>query len=121
MIKDSNIIADLTENFAVRIMNLYQYLLKVGLKEKLADQILRSGTSIGANVAESIHAPSRKDFANKLNIALKEADETKYWLSIFHRAKYLNADEYESINNDCLRIIGTLVKILKTTKNKVVN
>ena len=116
--KDSNIIVELTENFAVRIMNLHKYLLEEKLSEKLSDQILRSGTSIGANVAESIHAPSRKDFANKLNIALKEADETKYWLGVFHRSDYLNDDEYESINNDCLKIIGTLVKILNTTRNK---
>ena len=86
----------------------------------MAKQILRSGTSIGANVAESIYAQSRPDFISKFKIALKEARETEYWLDLLHATNYIDDKAFESMNNDCGKIIGTLVKIINTTtKNEV--
>ena len=82
----------------------------------LPKQLLRSGTSIGANVRESVNAQSRMDFINKLNIALKEANETEYWLELLHESDYLNEDEFTSIYDDCGKIAATLTKIIKTTK-----
>lgn len=111
-----NVISELSQDFAVRIVRLFKYLKDVKLEPKLAEQVLRSGTSIGANIAESTHAQSRKDFINKLCIALKEADETKYWLMLFHRTNFIDDIQYNSLNEDCRRIIGTLVKIINTTK-----
>jgi four helix bundle protein len=79
-------------------------------------QLLRCGTSIGANVAESEHAQSRADFASKLNIALKEAAETDYWLRLLHEADYLNDKEFQSVFADCKEIERLLASIVKTTK-----
>jgi len=77
---------------------------------------LRSGTCIGANVKESIHAQSTADFINKLSIALKEADETEYWLELLHASDIINDEEFKSLSNDTKQIIGTIVKIIKKTK-----
>lgn len=85
----------------------------------LSKQMLRSGTSIGANVRESVNAQSRMDFINKLNIALKEANETEYWLELLHESGYLNDSEYVSVYNDCGKIAATLTKIIKTTKSAI--
>ena len=80
-------------------------------------QLLRCGTSIGANVAESQHAQSRADFTSKLNIALKEAAETDYWLRLLHEAGYLNDTEFQSVFADCKEIESILASIVKSTKN----
>ena len=82
----------------------------------MARQLLRAGTSIGANVAESEHAQSRPDFLSKLNIALKEAAETDYWLRLLHETDYLSNEEYMSIIADCKEIEKLLAAIVKTTK-----
>ena len=111
-----NVIQDLSFHFAVRIVKFYKHLTESKKVYVLSKQILRSGTSIGANVRESIHAQSTVDFISKLNIALKEADETEYWLELLHAAEIINADEFTSLSNDAKQIIGTLVKIIKTTK-----
>ena len=79
--------------------------------------VLRSGTSIGANIRESVNAQSRMDFINKLNIALKEANETEYWLELLYESDFLNEEEYMSIYNDCGKIAATLTKIIRTTKS----
>ncbi|MCR5159291.1 MAG: four helix bundle protein [Prevotella sp.] len=102
--------------FAIRIIKLYKYLKENKQVYVLSKQVLRSGTSIGANVRESVNAQSRMDFINKLNIALKEANETEYWLELLHESDYLNEDEFTSIYNDCGKIAATLTKIIKTTK-----
>lgn len=103
-------------HFAVRIVNLCR-LLRDGQNEYiLSKQLMRSGTSIGANVAEAQQAQSRPDFANKMNIALKEAYETNYWLRLLHETTYLSTKEYESIIADCLELERLLVAIVKTAK-----
>ena len=83
------VIANLSMDFALRIVNLYKYLIDEKNEYVMSKQLLRSGTSIGANIAESEHAQSKADFISKLYIALKEANETKYWLSLLEKANYL--------------------------------
>jgi four helix bundle protein len=102
--------------FALRIIRLYNYLKQEKQVYVLSKQLLRSGTSIGANVRESVNAQSRMDFINKLNIALKEANESEYWLELLHESNYLDDQQFESIYNDCGKIVATLTKIIKTTK-----
>ena len=83
--------------FALRIIRLYNYLKEEKQVYVLSKQVLRSGTSIGANIRESVNAQSRMDFINKLNIALKEANETEYWLELLHESDYLDDTQFESI------------------------
>lgn len=118
VVKEDNIIAEKTKMFAIRIIRLYQHLNKnnKGAIEVLFRQLLRCGTSIGANVHEALRAQSKKDFESKLNIALKEASETNYWLEIFTETGYLTKDEYTSIDSDCIEIIKILTAILNTSK-----
>jgi four helix bundle protein len=117
---ENNLIAELAKTFALRIISLAQYLLEEHkydfVLQVLVKQVTRSGTSIGANIFESKNAQSRADFINKLNIALKEADETKYWLTLLHESRYLSDKEFVSIVNDNNIIIGILVRIIKTTR-----
>ena len=102
--------------FAIRIVNLYKYLRKEKKEFVLSKQLLRSGTSIGANVAESQQGQSRADFVAKLNISLKEAAETDYWLRLLHATDYLSDEEYLSVHNDCRELEKMLTAIIKTTK-----
>ena len=95
-----NIIEDKSFDFAVRIVNLYKYLVDEQKEYVMSKQLLRSGTSIGANVAESKRAQTRPDFHTKLTIASKEANETYYWLRLLHRTEYLSDKEFESIEKD---------------------
>ena len=115
--RTDNQILNESKAFALRVIRLYQYLKEQKQVFVLSKQLLRSGTSIGANVRESVNAQSRMDFINKLNIALKETNETVYWLELLHESGYLNEDEYSSIYNDCGRIAAILTKIIKTTKS----
>ena len=110
-----NPIVDLTYQFGVRIVKFYKYLTTKQVYV-LSKQLLRCGTSIGANVHESIHAQSKADFISKMNIALKEADETDYWLRLLRDSDVINEQEYVSLQKDVKQIIGTLVKIIKTSK-----
>ncbi len=111
----NNPIVDLSFNFGVRIIKFYKYLVTKNVYV-LSKQILRCGTSIGANVNESIHAQSRADFISKMNIDLKEADETEYWLKLLWKSEVITEDEYQSLSKDVKQIIGTLVKIIKNSK-----
>ena len=111
-----NPIVDLSFNFGVRIVKFYKYLTDKQVYV-LSKQLLRCGTSIGANVHESIHAQSRADFISKMNIALKEADETDYWLRLLKEAEIIKEKEFISLQKDVKQIIGTLVKIIKNTKS----
>ncbi len=111
-----NKILDISFNFSVRVVKLYQYLLDNKVNYVIPMQILRSGTSIGANVNESVYAQSKKDFIAKMYIALKEANETKYWLQLLHSSNYINEKIYDSMLTDNKNIIGTLVNIIKTAK-----
>ena len=103
--------------FAVRIVKLYKH-LRVAKKEfVLSKQLLRSGTSIGANVAEAQQAQSRADFISKLNIALKEAAETNYWLRLLQATDFLSDAEFHSVHNDCRELEKILTSILKSARN----
>lgn len=112
----ANIIAQKSEDFAVRIINLSLYLENERDEHIIARQIFRSGTSVGANVAESENAQSKSDFISKLNIALKEADETAYWLRLLKRTGYLSLDLFDSIYPDIIEIIAILISSIKTAK-----
>ena len=112
---DNQILID-SKAFALRIINLYRFLKDEKQVYVLSKQVLRSGTSIGANVRESVNAQSRMDFVNKLNIALKEANETEYWLELLHESGMLDDNQFGSIYDDCNKIVATLTKIIKTTK-----
>ena len=111
-----NPIVDLSYNFGVRIVKFYQYLTNKQIYV-LSKQVLRCGTSIGANVHESIHAQSKADFISKMNIALKEADETDYWLRLLRDSNVIEEEEFKSLQKDVKQIIGTLVKIIKNSKD----
>ena len=97
----------------MRIVNLYKYLCAEKSEYVMSKQILRSGTSIGANVREAIRGQSRADFGAKMNIALKEACETEYWLELLYKTDYIEKEQYESIYNDCKEIIRILTAIVK--------
>ena len=112
----SNIVLEKSKDFAIRIVNLYKYLNDDKKEYVLSKQVLRSGTSIGAKVAEAQNAQSRADFQSKLNIALKEATETKYWLRLLEATDYLSKLEFESVISDCEeieKILSSSVKKLK--------
>ena len=112
-----SIITDKSFQFAVRIVKLCKHLRNRKKEYTLSKQLLRSGTSIGANAAEAQQAQSKPDFISKLSIALKETTETKYWLKLLHATEYLTEVEFQSINADCIEIEKILVSILKSAKN----
>lgn len=112
-----NIIQIKSFQFAVRIIKLYIHLSKTKKEFVLSKQILRSGTSIGANVEEAIGAQSKKDFIAKLSIAYKESRETKYWLRLLNETNFISKEEFNSIINDLEEILRILGKIQKTSKN----
>ena len=99
--------------FAVRIVNLCKYLQKTKQEYVISKQIYKSGTSIGANVAEAQRAQSTADFVSKMKIALKEANETQYWLQLLHETKYLTDKEFDSIHSDMVEILKILTAICK--------
>ena len=117
MKRDRSLLLTKSENFAGRIIKMYQYLTDQKKELIISKQILRSGTSIGANITESRNAQSTADFTHKLSIALKEADETVYWLKNLYKGGYLNEKEYESINHDADELVRLLVSSLKTLKD----
>lgn len=114
-----NLIYDKSFKFAIRIVNLYKYLSKDKKEFILSKQILRSGTSIGANINEAIQASSKRDFLMKMNIALKEASETQYWLKLLKETEYITENAFESIFDECKQLNNLLVSIVKTTKERL--
>ena len=112
-----NIVLDKSFDFAVRVVNLYKYLCNEKREFILSKQLLRSGTSIGANLKEAVQGQSKKDFLSKMNIALKEASESEYWIELLLKTEYLNEKEGNSMLNDCVEIKKLLHSIVKTTKN----
>ena len=116
--KMKNIILEKTEEFGKKISRLNIYLIKEKHEYTRSDQILRSGTSIGANVTEGTYAQSHADFISKMSIVFKEAQETKYWLNILYDSQFITTDEYTSLLNDNMDIIRILASILKSAKNK---
>ena len=117
--RKENIIIAKSDVYSNRILKLYQYLTDVKHEFVISKQIMRSGTSIGANVAESRNAQGEKDFINKLNIALKEADETEFWLKKLLHGDYITQYQYESMYQDNDEIVKILTKIIKTMKSKL--
>ena len=114
---ENNAIVVKSKAFALRTIKLYKYLINNHRISPVANQILKSGTSIGANIREAIRAQSKPDFYSKLNIALKEASETEYWLELLYESEYISSGQFNSIHNDCEEIIKILVSITKTQKN----
>ncbi|MBQ9677785.1 MAG: four helix bundle protein [Prevotella sp.] len=109
---EQNVIYRLSKNFALRMRKLYLCLTDERQEYVMSKQLYRSGTSIGANVAESIYAQSDADYINKLRISLKEASESRYWLELLLESELLKQQEYDSLSNDINIIIGTLVNII---------
>ncbi len=112
----NNTLEEKSFRFAVRIVRLCSHLQKNKNEYVLSKQVLRSGTSIGANVADAQHAQSRPDFISKLSIALKEAAETDYWIRLLLQTNYLSEAEYGSIIQDCKELEKLLTAIIKSTK-----
>ena len=108
-----NVIMDKSFAFSVRIVNLHRYLSQEKKEYVISKQIYKSGTSIGANVAEAQRAQSTADFVSKLKIALKEANETQYWLQLLHETKYITDRQFYSIHADLLEILKILTAICK--------
>lgn len=106
-------------DFAVRIVKLKDYLIETKREFDISRQLLRSGTSIGANISEAQQAQSQADFLTKMNIALKESAETKYWLRLLNATDKLSDNETKSILDECIEIEKTLYAIVRTTKNKL--
>ena len=115
---DENFLYAKSYSFSIRIVNMVQYIHKESREFVLSKQVLRSGTAIGALISESKFAQSRADFQNKLMVALKEANETKYWLDLLKDTGYITPTIHKSMLSDNKELIGLLVSITKTIKNK---
>ena len=117
--KTDNVIQEKSYAFSIRIVKLYRYLTEKKKEYVLSKQVLRSGTSIGANVEEGIGGQSQKDFYAKLNIAYKEARETSYWLRILRDTNYLSSKEATAIIEDCNELLRIITAIINTMKKKL--
>ena len=113
-----NTVLDKSFDFAVRIVNLYKHITNNKKEYVLSKQLLRSGTSIGANVTEAQRGQSRADFAAKMAIALKEAYEAEYWIRLLYKTEYMNETEYQSIHKDIEELISLLITICKTATSR---
>ena len=113
---DNNVIKQKSKAFALRIINMYKYLSQKN-EFVMSKQILRSGTSIGANVAESIRAESTADFVHKLSISRKEAEETLYWLELLYESDYIDKEVFVSIQSDCDELLRILTSIILSKKD----
>lgn len=111
-----NVLKTKSFSFAVRIVNLYKYLQTEKKEFVLSKQLLRCGTSVGAMVREAEQGESKADFIHKLSIALKEINETLYWLELLNETAYLSQQQFESINADATELIKLLISIIKTSK-----
>ena len=116
MPRKESVLREKSENFTTRIIKLYQYLSETKHERTISNQIYRSGTSIGVNIAESTNAQSRADFISKLSIALKEANETEYWLKSLYNGNFIDEKGFNSMFNDNEELIKMLVKSIKKLK-----
>jgi four helix bundle protein len=114
--KDDNIIVQKSYAFSLRCVKLYKFLCSHDGNYVIGKQLLRSGTSIGANVREALRAQTRPDFITKLNIAIKEASETEYWIELLRDAEYISVSQAESMLTDCVELLKILTSIVKKTK-----
>ena len=110
-----NTIVVKSKAFAIRCVNLYKYLVDTKREFVMSKQLLRCGTSIGANVKEAMRGQSKADFRAKMNIALKEANETEYWLEILYETEFVTDQEAESMLTDCRELLRLLTSIVKST------
>lgn len=115
---EDNVVVCKSKQFALRIIKLYKYLINEKSEYIMSKQIMRSGTGIGANIRESIRGQSKADFYAKMNIALKEASETEYWLELLYESEYISKQLFDSIYADCQEIIRLLISITKTQNLK---
>ena len=116
--KEDNLIIDKSKAFAIRIIRLYQHLAEEHKEYTLSKQVLKSGTSIGANVREAASAQSKADFIAKMNIALKEAAESKYWIRLLEAAEILSNSITQPLFEECIEIEKMLYSIIRTSKSK---
>ena len=114
----NNIVASKSKVFALRCIRLYNYLVSEKKEYVMSKQLLRSGTSIGANIKEALRGQSKSDFYAKLNISLKEASETEYWLELLNESGYIENNFFEGIYSECQEIISLLVAITKHQKEQ---
>ena len=112
-----NLLIDKSVAFAVRIVKLHQYLIKSKKESIISKQIVRSGTSIGANINEANYGQSKADFISKLHIALKEAAETEYWLKVLTQSEYLSTEMGDSLLQDCMELKRILIASINTAKS----
>jgi four helix bundle protein len=112
-------VAEKSFAFALRVIKAARFLSEKKKEFVLSKQLLRSGTAIGALIREGEHAQSRADFLHKMNISLKEANETQYWLLLLKESDYIGEKEFNSINADCIELIKLLASIVKTTKSSL--
>jgi four helix bundle protein len=113
---EANLIVDKSKAFALRVIKLCRFLADEKKERVLSTQLLRSGTSIGANVKEAVRGQSKPDFYAKMGIALKEASESEYWLELLHESGYIEDTVFESIYQDCRELLKILMAITKTQK-----
>ena len=112
---NDNVIENKSFDFAVRIVNLHKHLSAEKKEFVLSKQLLRSGTSIGANISEAVRGQSKADFIAKMSIALKEANESHYWIRLLYKTDFLTEQEFNSIENDVVELIKILLSICKTS------
>ena len=117
--KEENIINEKSFAFAIRIVKLYKYLTKEKREFVILKQILRSGTSIGANIREAVAGQTKPMFAAKLNIALSEANETEYWIDLLNATEYLSNKEIQTLKEECVELIKLLTSIIKKTRENL--
>lgn len=110
------IVATKSYAFALEVIGLHRFLLETKKEYVLSKQLLRSGTAVGALIKEAEHAQSKADFLHKMNVALKEANETEYWLMLLKDSDYINDDQYNNIMTNCKSILQLLISIVRTTK-----
>jgi len=114
-----SVLREKSKKFAIRIINLCKFLTKEKSEHILSKQILRSGTSIGANLAEAKFARSNDDLIYKSQVSLKEASETKYWLELLHETKYITTKQFIGLQEECDEIVSMLVSGIKTLKENI--
>ena len=113
---ENNVAKEKSMRLAIRIVEMYKYLSDKKQEYVISKQLLRSGTSIGANICEGVYAQSKNDFISKMSISSKEAAETEYWLELLSKTGYLTEEEYKSVNEDCREMIRLLTAITKSAK-----
>lgn len=114
--KEDNLIVTKSYAFSLRCVKLYKFLCRSDGNYIIGNQLLRCGTSIGANVKEAIRAQTKADFLTKINISLKEASETEYWIELLRDAEYITEEQAANLLDDCIEILKLLTSIVKSTK-----